>query len=326
MTHSPWQGADSTNSSMLFIARNGEEPPVGFKGQVLRKEPKRIVCMSTTHIGMLGALSETSRIVGVSGLQFTGNATVKEAAGKGKVKDIGYDNNIDYESLIAIAPDLVILYGVNGANAIESKLRELGIPFMYLGEYLEESPLGKAEWVVPVAEALGVRWKAENLISGISTRYDDLRRLVSNSGQTPKIMLNTPWGDSWMMPSTSSYVVQLINDAGGFYIYRDNHSSQSTPIDLEEAYRLAMDADIWLNTGQATRLSDLTTQWPKFAKTSPVQKGEVWNYTKNKGKTGYPQYWESGCMNPDLVLRDLIKIFHPELLTDQPFTFYERLQ
>lgn len=326
VTHSPWQGSDSTQRSMLFIARGGEEAPAGFKGQVLRKEPKRIVCMSTTHIGMLEALGETQRIVGVSGLQFTGNKTVNAGAAKGQVKDIGYDSNIDYETLIALAPDLVILYGVNGANAIESKLRELGIPFIYLGEYLEESPLGKTEWIVPVAEVLGMREEGISRLSGISDRYNQLRRLAASSASTPKVMLNTPWGDAWMMPSTNSYVARLISDAGGDYIYKANQSRESKPIDTEEAYRLALDADIWINTGQYTNLKDITTQLPKFSKTKPVTTGQVWNNTKNKDTIGRLRYWESGGMNPDLVLQDLIKIFHPELLTDKPFTFYEQLR
>ncbi len=326
VTHTPWQGSDSTNRSLLFIARDGEEPPAGFRGQVLCSEPKRIVCMSSTHIGMLESLGEAERIVGVSGLEFTGNKTVTDRAADGKVKDIGYDSNIDYESLISLAPDLVILYGVNGANAIEAKLRELGIPFMYLGEYLEESPLGKAEWVVPVAEALGAREKGERLVEGISSRYEELRNLVGATTQKPKVMLNTPWGDSWMMPSTNSYVNQLIRDAGGQYIYTANNSQESKPIDMEEAYRLAMEADVWLNTGQAKNLSEIASQWPKFANTKPMKEHQVWNNVKNKGVIGYPQYWESGCMNPDLVLQDLIKIFHPELLTDRPFTFYKQLQ
>lgn len=326
VTHTPWQGSDSTNKSLFFIARDGEEAPAGFRGQVLRGEPERIVCMSSTHIGMLDALGKADRIVGVSGLQFTGNATVVSGADRGNVKDIGYDSNIDYESLISLAPDLVILYGVNGANAIESKLRELGIPFIYLGEYLEESPLGKAEWLVPVAEVLGMREEGARRIAGISERYEAMRNMIDRNGPAPKVMLNTPWGDSWMMPSTNSYVSQLVSDAGGYYIYRDNQSRESRPIDMEEAYRLTMDADIWLNTGQAKSISELANQWPKFSDTKPMKTGQVWNNIRNKGKVGYPQYWESGCLNPDLVLRDLIKIFHPELMEDQPFTFYERLQ
>lgn len=326
VTHTPWQGSDSTNRSLLFLARNGEKPPVGFSGQVLRGEPKRIVCMSTTHVGMLEALGEAKRIVGVSGLQFIGNPTVRLGADGGRVKDIGYDSNIDYESLISIAPDIVVLYGVNGANAIEPKLRELGIPFIYLGEYLEESPLGKAEWVVTVAEMLGIREEGVRRYKKTTKSYEEMRRLVDRRLPTPKVMLNTPWGDSWMMPSTNSYMAQLINDAGGHYIYNSNQSRESKPIDLEEAYRLTMDADVWINTGQITNLMELTNQWPKFADTKPIREGQIWNHIKNKGKVGYLQYWESGCMNPDLVLRDLIKIFHPELLTTEPFIFYEKLR
>ena len=218
------------------------------------------------------------------------------------------------------------MYGVNGANAIEPKLRELGVPFIYIGEYLEESPLGKAEWVVVMSELLGLRDKGAKQFTEVTKRYETLCNLTSNILITPKVMLNTPWGDSWMMPSSNSYVAQLIKDAGGDYVYKKNQGHESQPIDMEEAFRITLDADVWLNSGQVNSIDELITQWPKFANSKPIRTRQVWNNTKNKNRIGELQYWESGCMNPDLVLRDLIKIFHPEIMENQPFSFYERLK
>ena len=145
----PWQGADSV-TTRLFISRNGEPVPEGFDGQVLEGDAQRIVAMSSTHIAMLDAIGETARVVGVSGLDYISNPDIQ--ARRDSIGDVGYEGNINYELLLSLDPDLVLLFGVNGASAMESKLKELGIPFMYVGDYLEESPLGKAEWLVALSE------------------------------------------------------------------------------------------------------------------------------------------------------------------------------
>ena len=232
----PWQGADGVEKCFL-IARNGEPVPAGFEGEVLYGEARRIVCMSSTQVAMLDALGAADRVVGVSGLDYITTPSI--AANRDKVGDVGFDGNVNYELLLGLEPDLVLLYGVNAASGMESRLRELGIPFAYIGEYLEESPLGKAEWLVAVAELAGEREAGETLFRAIPERYEALReRAAAAAGPQPKVMINTPYGDSWFMASTRSYLARLIADSGGDYIYRRNTSNRSLPIDLEEAYLL----------------------------------------------------------------------------------------
>ena len=127
----PWQGADSITTN-LFIARDDEEVPADFTGQMLKGDAERIVCMSSTHIAMLDAIGETGRVVGVSGIDYISNPDIQ--ARRDSVGDVGYEGNINYELLLSLDPDLVLLYGVNGASSMESKLKELDIPFMYVGD------------------------------------------------------------------------------------------------------------------------------------------------------------------------------------------------
>ena len=319
----PWQGADSI-TTQLFIARGGESAPEGFIGQVLEGDASRIVAMSSTHIAMLDAVGEAGRVVGVSGIDYISNPVI--AANRDSIGDVGYEGNINYELLISLDPDLVLLYGVNGASSMEGKLNELGIPFMYVGDYLEESPLGKAEWMVALSEVVGKRTEGEQVFGGIPVRYNDLKKRVADTVlDAPSVMLNTPYGDSWFMPSTESYVARLVKDAGGDYIYKKNTGNASLPIDLEEAYKLTSEADMWLNVGMANSLDELRTSCPKFSDTRCFRNGSVWNNNLKTNVAGGNDYYESAVVNPDILLRDLVKIFHPELV-EEDFVYYKQLK
>ena len=319
----PWQGADSIVSS-LFLARGGERTPEGFSGQVLEGDARRIVCMSSTHIAMLDAIGADSLIAGVSGIGFITNPKIRNH--RDSIGDVGYEGNINFERLLALDPDIVLLYGVNGASSMEGKLRELGIPFMYVGDYLEESPLGKAEWMVALAELTGNRATGEKTFAGISDRYEALRRKVAESvTETPTVMLNVPYGDSWFMPPTGSYMVSLIRDAGGDYIYRKNTGNESVPIDLEEAYLLTSQADFWLNVDKVNSLDELRATCPKFTDTRCFRDGNVFNNTRRANASGGNDFYESAVVNPDILLRDLIGILHPGLSDSEP-VYYKQLK
>ena len=319
----PWQGADGI-AVQLFIARDGETAPEGFDGQVLEGDAERIVAMSSTHIAMLDAIGEVDRVVGVSGIDYISNPDIQ--ARRDRIGDVGYEGNINYELLLSLDPDLVLLYGVNGASGMEPKLRELGIPFLYVGDYLEESPLGKAEWLVVLSEVVGKRAEGEKVFAEIPVRYNALKqRVAENTLDAPSVMLNMPYGDSWFMPSTESYAVRLIKDAGGDYIYKKNMGNASTPIDMEEAYLLASAADMWLNVGMASTLGEVKAACPKFADTRCFRNGYVYNNNARTNAAGGNDYFESGVVHPELVLRDLIKIFHPELV-EEDFVYYKRLK
>lgn len=321
----PWQGADSV-VTRLFIARDGEEPPQGFEGQVIEGDARRIVAMSSTHIAMLDVIGETARVVGVSGMDFISNDAVRSR--RDSIGDVGYDGNVNYELLLSLQPDIILLYGTNGASGMEPKLKELGMPYVYIGEYLENSALGKAEWIVAVAEIVGKRNEGIKAFSAIPERYNAIREKAADClkhTSSPKVMINLPYGDSWFMAPTGSYLVRLIEDAGGDYIYKKNNSNESRPIDLEEAFMLVSASDKWINVGQTRSLDELRKNYPKFAATKPVLSGEVYNTTGRVAANGANDYWERGVVEPDVVLRDMVMIFHPEL-ADSDLVYYEKLK
>lgn len=317
----PWQGAKDVEMS-YFISRNGEQAPAGFTGPTIPAGAKQIVCMSSSYIAMLDALGQADRIVAVSGIDYVSNPYI--IAHKDSIKDMGPEMN--YELLLGLKPDVVLLYGIGDAQtAVTDKLKELSIPYMYVGEYLEESPLGKAEWMVALSELTDSREKGIEIFSEIPKRYQTLKDLTASVEQRPTVMFNTPWNDSWIMPSTKSYMAQLVNDAGADYIYKENTSNSSAPIGLETAYGLIQKADYWINVGMASTLDELKSMNPKFADAKSVRDKTVYNNNLRMTATGGNDYWESAVVRPDVVLRDLIHIFHPELVSDSTY-YYRHLE
>lgn len=317
----PWQGAKEVEMS-YFVSRNGEQAPTGFTGPTIAAGAKRIVCMSSSYIAMLDALGQVDRIVAVSGINYVSNPYI--LAHKDSIKDMGPEMN--YELLLGLKPDVVLLYGIGDAQtAVTDKLKELAIPYMYVGEYLEESPLGKAEWMVALSELTDSRKKGIEIFSEIPKRYQALKALTASVEQRPTVMFNTPWNDSWIMPSTKSYMAQLVNDAGADYIYKENTSNSSAPIGLETAYGLIQKADYWINVGMASSLDELKAVNPKFTDAKSVREKTAYNNNLRLTATGGNDYWESAVVRPDVVLRDLIHIFHPELAPDSLY-YYKHLE
>lgn len=320
-----WQGNDSTPSH-LFISRNGEQPPAGYTGPVLNNQAMRIACVSSTYIAMLDALGAADRIVAASSKEYITTPSIVNRINQ--IYDIGFEGSFNYETLIASNPDLVLLYGIYGNSSIETKLTKLNIPYLYISDYLEESPLGKAEWIMAVAEVTGTGDKAAQIWEQIPSRYNRLKKIVQDSVTTrPRVMLNTPYGDSWFMPPSNSYMVTLITDAGGDYIYTHNHSGMSLPIDMEQAYMLTSECDYWLNTGTYGTIDELQQRYPRIADAPCVSQRHIYNNTRLTNTAGGNDFYESGVIHPDIILHDLVQIFHPSLTpADTTMTYYRRLE
>ena len=320
----PWQGA--AFEQKILLVRNHEAVPKGFAGQVVNTPVKSVVCLSSGYVAMFDALGQIDKVKGVSGINFITNQHIRNP--KSQVADVGYDANLDFERIVALRPDVVMMYGVAGENSlITSKLRELGIPYMYIGDYVEQSPLGKAEWLYVAAELTDQQERADSLFGAVCHNYQALAAQVADKTLSrPKVMLNTPYRDVWFLPPMKSYMVRLITDAGGEAYASDTEGNTSQPIDAEKAYLLASQADIWLNVGGCTSLAELTAQNPRFAEMPIVRECRVWNNNLRRTTSGGSDFWESGIVRPDLILQDLVSILHPEIAETKELVYYEQLR
>ncbi len=327
MVHDPWQNSRNVTFSYV-LAENQSQVPDSLSDVPFIKIPiQRAITLSTTHVSMIQRLGKSNTIKGASGTDFIFDSDIRKIIDSGELLEVGYDQGLNYETIVGLNPDVLFMYGVEGSvRAISEKLAELGVIIVYCGDYLEPHPLGKAEWIRFFALFYGMEDEATGIFQEIDSAYQSLVKLASPLTAKPNVLTGLPWKDTWYMAGGKSYAARLIEDAGGNYLWKDNFSTEALPLDLESVYARAVNADIWINPGAAGNLQEIRQFDERFADLPVLQKGQIFNNNARQTEAGGNDYWESGTVRPDLVLADLMAVFHPGLLADHEFIFYRKLK
>jgi iron complex transport system substrate-binding protein len=324
--HNPWQGAGNITFRYVLArhdAGTGLLPPEWSGVPVISVPVKSVICLSTTHLAMLEFIGESESVAAVSGGELIFNQGARERLKSGDLQSIGYDMNLDYERILEIDPDVILAYGVDTeATAWLDRLRKLGIKVVMIGEYLEGSPLAQAEWVKFIACLFEKQQLAAEKFGNIEKEYFDLARLASAAENKPVVMSGLPWRGSWFVPGGNSHFARIIADAGGRYLWEENNVRGNFPVDLEKVIEQSVAAEYWINPGAAFSLADIENTDQRLVRLGPFRNSKVFNNNARLSPSGGNDYWESGIVNPHLILRDLIHILHPSVLPGhEPFYF-----
>lgn len=322
---SPWQGAGNHNIE-YFLVRRGNKIPDGVdSSKVIYVPLKNIICMSTTHVAMIAALGKEATISGISGTNFVYNENVRRQIEHGLIKDVGYEASLNYEMIIKINPDIVMMYGVGGESvAYTARLLETGIKVMFNADYLESDPLGKAEWIKLFGALYCKEDMSDSIFRAEVKEYENLKDFIKvRINEKPDVLLGLPYKDTWFVSPGNSYISRLISDAGGSYLWKDVKSDMSMPFGLENVYVRAMNAEFWLNAGTASSLREINTIDRRIG--SLPCAGNIYNNNKRINKDGGNDYWENGALFPHLILRDMALILHAEIFDEKELYFYRKL-
>ncbi|NOQ27194.1 MAG: ABC transporter substrate-binding protein [Bacteroidales bacterium] len=323
----PWQGAKGVEYKYVLANEKQSIPKSYNKYNIIRTPIKRVICLSTTHIAFIDVLNENMSVVAVSGTNYVNNKIIRSKIDNNEVLDIGYDNSLNYELIVSLKPDLVITYGVGGEIAsYNQKLNDLGIQTIVLAEYLENEPLGKLEWIKLLAALYEKDEIANEYFNKIEYEYKKLQELTIPLMKKPKVLIGLPWKDVWYVPGGDSYLAKMVEDAGGDYVWKMNDSRESLPFDIESVFVKAMKTEVWLNTGSVNYKNEILKIDERFSSFEPFTKGKIFNNNLIMNKYGGNDYWESGLVNPQLVLKDLIRIFHPDILPDHRLVYYRIIE
>lgn len=323
----PWQGADKVRQVYYLVERGKESPRGAAASQIIYVPVRKLICMSSTHVAMVSALGEQSAVSGISGTNYIYDAVLRSRADSGKIAEVGYDAEINDEVILKIDPDLIMMYGIGLESAgYVGKLSELGVKIMFDADYLETDPLGKAEWI----KVFGALFCKENLADSIFQSevrsYNSIKSSIEEGKfSRPSVLLGLPFRDSWFVSPGNSYISTIISDAGGKYLWGDDKSSTSMPFSLEAVYMKSLNADYWLNAGNAASLADIAALEPRLSGLRCFASGRIYNNTKRMSPGGGNDYWESGTLNPHIILRDIASILHPGLFGDHELYYYKKL-
>jgi iron complex transport system substrate-binding protein len=324
----PWQGA--RDIQLVYYLVNSTSKSIHFADstRIIRVPIKKIICTSTTHIAMINALGEEASIAGVSGTRYIYNESVAERIKNGLIPEIGYDAGIDNELILKIAPDLLIMYGIGGeGEGYTAKLREMGIKVMFDADYLENAPLGKAEWIKLFGALFCKENISDSIFNSISVSYDRLKEYIAGKIKyRPSVLLGLPFKDTWYISPGNSYISRLIDDAGGHYLWKDVKSSVSMPYTLENVFLQSAQAEFWLNTGSVNSKSEITAFDPRLVAIESFKNGNLYNNNKRISPGGGNDYWESGTINPEVILKDIASILHPELFENYDLVYYRKIE
>lgn len=277
---------------------------------VIREPMCRLAVSSCTHVGFLDAVGCTDRLTAVC------NRELVYTPLSDGIIDLGDAMSPNYERLLVSAPDAVLVSLYAQEDPLPVRLRKLGVPVVYVNEWMEHTPLARAEWVRFVGALTGHRADADSLFAAVADRYNRLAVLAQSGRQRRSVMSGQSFRGTWYVPGGKTFMGRLFRDAGAAYRYADSDYEESIPLTMEQALRdFADNADVWVGVNARTmdglRAADAKHTWFK-----PYRAGEVYHFMRRSTPQGANDFWERGVVHPDEILADLITVLYPDLLSE----------
>lgn len=310
----------------LLLPENGEIPKGFQNAMVVRTPVKSVISLTSIYIGFLDKLNLTDKITGVDKFDYVNSPKVIGLINEKKISEVGESFSLNVEKVFELNPDLILTFG-NGNPMVDGnpKLIKNGKHVASSTIHLENSPLARAEWIKFVAAFFNCEKKANEVFDGLVKRYNELAALTRDIKTRPSVFTEALFGGMWYEPGGESYMAKLLNDAGADYPWKDDKSTGSLKLTYEQVYEKAHNADFWVNVHFWNKIEDALKNDPRNSKFKAFKTKNIYNYNVLVNKYGFYEYWENGVINCDVILSDLIKIFHPELLPDHKLVYYKKL-
>jgi iron complex transport system substrate-binding protein len=321
---SPWP--NSKKKYYYILKKKNAVIPKEYKNFTQIQVPiKTIVLTSTTHIPSLEMLGEENKLIGFPNLNYISSEKVRNLIDARKIKELGSNQSLNTEVILDLQPDLIMGYGLDNKNPTLDNLEKNGLKVILNGDWNEQSPLGKAEWIKLFGVLFGKEKQANEIFNSIEKSYNETLKLVEKTKVKPTVLSGSLYEDKWYLPQGESWGAKFITNANGNYLWAKTKGTGSLSLSFEKVYSLAKNADIWF-MDQYTTLEEIKNANPHYSQFKAFKTKNIYSFSKKKGKTGGVIYYELAPNRPDLVLKDLVKIFHPVLLPNYELYFFEKLK
>lgn len=291
-------------------------------GTLIRTPVDRMVVYSSVHGSMLDELGIAERIVGVCESEYISVPSIRDGIDSGLITDVGNSFSPDVEKIIDLSPEAILVSPFE--NCSYGRVEKLNIPIIECADYMENTPLGRAEWIRLIGLFTGRESQADSLFAAIERQYTELCQRVSGIKNRPTVIAEKKTGSTWFVPGGNSYMARLFADAGADYFWKDDKHAGSLALSFESVFDKAQSADFWLFKYSAPTditLRTLASEYSPYSRFIAFEKGLVFgcNLTSNR-------FFEEVPLHPDLLLKDFILIFHPDLFPGERCRYYHHLQ
>ena len=324
----PWKEGMILHQYVLVPANVAKLPAHIPNGTIIRTPLSRSMIFSTVHCAMLMDLGKQDCIAGVADLKYIKIPWIQQQVKEGRISDVGDGLSPVIEKIIDQRPDALFLSPFENSGGY-GKLEDIDIPIVECAEYMETTPLGRAEWLRFYGLLFGCEQKADSLFDAIDKNYNDLKTLATHHPSpnthhpSPTVLLDNVTGSVWYVPGGKSTIGQMIRDAGGNYPWAGDAHSGSVSLPFESVLEKAGDADIWLfrySSDHDITYDELRSEHHGYDQFKAFRTHQVYGCNVELSP-----FYEETPFRPDWLLNDFIQILHPELDHLAPLRYYKKL-
>ena len=326
--NSPWPGA---NRKFVYALVKKELLPSLTLNKdefdaIISVPVARVIATSTTHIPCMEILGVADYLVGFPDTKYISSPLTRKRIDEGHVKDLGRNESLNTEMTIALNPQIIFGFSVNGENRTYETVKQAGIPTVYNGDWTENTPLGKAEWIKFYGPFFGKEKEAAQAFEKIESAYLEAKALAGKAKNRPTVLSGALYKDVWYLPAGGSWAARFLEDAGASYLWKDSPGTGSLSLGIEAVLTRGQEASFWVSPSQYTSYAELAEGSRHYKQFRAFQDRRIYTFADTKGPSGGLLYYELAPVKPHEVLKDLIAIFHPELLPERELLFFKPLK
>ena len=317
----PWKEGMLLHTYIL-VPRQAELPQNLPHGSIIRTPVERAAVFTTVHCSLLNTLGCGENIVAVADLKYIKIPFIQEQVRKGKISDCGNGLSPVVEKIMDVKPEVIMLSPFENSGGY-GKLEEIDIPLVECAEYMENSPLARAEWMKFYGMLFGEETQADSLFEVVDKNYQQIKKQAMESGEGCSVLIDKMVGSVWYVPGGKSTIGQMIQDAGGRYAWTDDDHSGSLSLPFETVLEKAGDAEVWLyrySSDHQQSYQELLSEYRGYRQLQAFADRNVYGCNVEQSL-----FYEESPFRPDWLLGDFIQILHPAMTFNIPLRYYQKL-
>ncbi len=319
--HNPWDSLKILHTYIL-IDKNEPRPSQLPEGTIVQTPLANSLVYSSVHCSILEELHALNSIKAVCDLKYIRQESILDKHAKGEIIDAGNSMNPDIEKIIDIRPDAILLSPFENSGGY-GQIEKLNAPIIECADYMETSPLGRAEWIRFFGILFGKEKEADTLFYHIENEYLSLKKTAASVNKRPTVFSELKSGSAWYVAGGNSTVGQLFKDAGANYIFSYLPASGSVPLSFETVFDKCQHAEFWFikyNQTHNKTYKELEMEFAPYTHFKAFKDRNIYGCNTNT-----IDFYERTPFHPECLLKDFIKIFHPNLLADYQPIFFSKL-